>query len=197
MSDYSVSCECGTRVSVTARQAGSTVGCTCGRTITIPLLSALRRSAGQSTKTTIELIEEMIRTGELPTEKVCPLSGRHADETIAFHIQCERSWVRGGEPTDLGKILAYYILFGWIGALIASRKMQTREEFGRDTFVTVPVRISSEVRAKIFRTRRQKILKSFLHHLPVYQRLLREYPDAVVTPTKSGAGTAGFEVAVF
>lgn len=185
MSEYSVSCDCGSFVSVTARQAGSTVGCTCGRTITIPLLSALRRSAGQSTKTTIEQIEEMIRNGELPTDKVCPISGRNADETILFHIQCERSWVRGGEPTDIGKILAYYMLFGWIGAIIASRKMQTREEFGRETSATVPLRISSEVRAKIFRTRRQKTLKSFLHHVPIYQRLLREYPDAVVTPSKS------------
>ncbi len=127
----------------------------------------------------------MIRNGELPTDKVCPLSGRNADETIEFHIHCERSWVRGGEPTDIGKILAYYMLFGWTGAIIASRKMQTREEFGRETSVTVPVRISSDVRAKIFRMRRQKTLKSLLHNVPIYQRLLREYPDAIVMPNKS------------
>ena len=185
MYEYSVSCECGARVSVAARQAGSTIACTCGQTITIPLLSALRRSAGQSTKTTIEQIDGMIRNGELPIDTVCPLSGRIADETIVFHIQCERSWVRGGEPLDFGKILAYYLLFGWIGAIIVSRKMEKREEFGRETSLTVPVRISSDVKAKIFGTRRQQTLKSFLHHVPIYQSLLREYPDAVVTPIES------------
>jgi hypothetical protein len=187
MSEYTVSCNCGTRVSVAARQAGSTVSCSCGQTISIPLLSALRRSAGQTTKSTLELVQEMVRTGELPIETVCPISGRQADETILFHIQCERSWVRGGEPFDLGKIMAYYLLFGWIGALIASRKMEAREEFGRDTFLTVPVRISGEVRAKIFRTRRQKTMKSYLLHVSIYARLLREYPDAVVTPTSPGS----------
>ncbi len=185
MSEYSVNCECGIRLGVDARQAGSTISCECGRSISVTLLSVLRRSAGQSTKSTLELIEAMIRSGELPAEMVCPLSGRQPEETVYFHIQCERSWVRGGEPIDIGKLLLYYTLFGWIGALMVSRKMQERQEFGRDTTVTVPVRISSEVRAKVYGTRRQKTLRTYLSHVPIYARLLKEFPEAVVTPTNS------------
>ncbi len=158
MSEYAVNCECRASVSVNARQAGSSISCECGRSVLVPPLSALRRSAGQSTKSTVELIAEMIGNGELPAEMVCPLSGKQPEETIYFHIRCERSWVRGGEPIDYGKLLAYYLLFGWIGALIVARKMEERQEFGRDTAIMVPVRISSAVRAEIFRTRRQKLL---------------------------------------
>jgi hypothetical protein len=183
MSAYSVKCDCGASHHVTATQAGSAIACSCGKSVNVPTLTLLRRSVGETAAplNTIELIRAMIRDGTLPDGKICPYSRRPANDTILFNVECERSSVRGGEPLDMGKMVTYVFLFGWIGALIASRKSQPREEFGRDTSVTIPVRISSDVRDKIVRLRRQRKLKSLVSETPLYARLLHEYPAARVT----------------
>lgn len=185
MSEYVIYCECGKQLFVSPRQAGSQVDCTCGRFVKVPNLSALKKSAGESVQTTIEHIETMLRKGELPYGDVCPVSGRRTDDSIYFHVQCERVWVRGGDSVNYGKVIAYYLLFGWIGAFIASKNMEPLQELGRDTHITIPLRISSEVRSKLLRTRHQKALKSLLKQVPVYAKLLQEYPNAVVTPDQS------------
>jgi hypothetical protein len=161
--------------------------CSCGKSVDVPTLSNLRKSAGQSAipLSTIDRIRIMVRDGALPAGEICPVSGRPADETILIDVQCERAWVRGGESWDTGKVIAYVLLFGWIGALIASRKSQPYEELGRDTSLTVPLRISSEVRPKLQRMRRQRKLKSLLSQTPIYSQLLKEYPEAIVSALKN------------
>lgn len=99
-----------------------------------------------------------------------------------LHIQCERSWVRGSGEWDTGKIIAYMFLLGWIGALIAWSKSKPKEEFGRDTWITVPIRISTQVRTRALRMRRQSKLRAVLRKTPIYSRLLQEFPGATVTP---------------
>lgn len=183
---YSVTCECGSRHAVSATQAGSMLECACGRSVDVPLLSALRKSAGESPipLNTIERIRAMIQSGELPNGDICPYSGRPANSTIYFHVQCERSWVRGGDSWDTGKVIAYVLLFGWIGALIASKKSQPMEEIGRDTFLELPLRMSSDVASSVMRIRRQKKLKMLLRQTPIYARLLDESPEADVSPLR-------------
>ena len=45
---YPVACECGKEHAVTAGQAGSSLGCGCGRTVAVPAYSVLRtRVAGE------------------------------------------------------------------------------------------------------------------------------------------------------
>ena len=181
--NYSVTCSCGAVHAVTATQAGATLRCTCARSIDVPPLSTLRRSAGESPypQNTIEKIRAMIHNGELPSGEVCPFSGRPADDTILLHVQCERSWVRGSDASDTDTKILYVLLFGWIGALFASRKTGPRQEMGRDTSVDVPVRIASSVRAKLLGTRRQSALKALLKQTPIYAQLLEEFPAARVT----------------
>jgi hypothetical protein len=123
----------------------------------------------------------MIRDGELPTGDVCPFSGRPANETVYFDVQCERSWVRGGDGDSDGAML-HVLLHGWVGLLLASLKSRPRREFGRDTLIRVPLRISSDVREEVLRMRGQRKLKRLLEETPVYRELLREYPGATVTP---------------
>jgi hypothetical protein len=102
-----------------------------------------------------------------------------------FGVQCERVWVRGGESIDA----VAYILLGWIGGLIAMiLRSRPPELHGRETYLIVPVRVSSEVRLKIIRIRRQKSLKALLSQTPIYSQLLKEYPTANVSPIKATRG---------
>ena len=184
--NYSVTCECGVLHPVSATQAGSTLTCRCGRPVDVPPLSSLRKSAGESPVplNTIERIRAMIRSGELPSGDVCPYSGRRADDTMLFHIQCERTWVRGSGEWGTGKIVIYVWLLGLIGALIASLKSGPREELGRDISLEVPVRISADARPKLIKMRRQKTLKALLCETPIYSQLLQEFPGATIMPLR-------------
>jgi hypothetical protein len=189
MSEYSISCECGKSHPVSATQAGFTLGCSCGRTLDIPTLSSLRRSAGESAipTTKVDEIQAMIRNGELPAGEVCPYSGRPADDTILFHVRCERPWIRGNETMGPAAIFVYYLFFGWIGALIVANRTQPLEELGRDTAVEVPVRISSQARPRLMRMRRQRSLKAILRQTRVYAELLRDFPEATVSVVRTNA----------
>jgi hypothetical protein len=184
--NYSVTCGCGKEHAVEATQAGSTLKCVCGRSIAVPLLSKLRIAAGENAVplNTIETIREMIRRGELPNGEVCPHSGRRADSTVYFRVQCERMWVRGNESANIGLMVVYFLLLGWIAVFVASQKSRPVEELGRDTSLELPLRVSSEVSAKIIRMRRQKRLKQLLRTTPIYATLLDEFPEAAVTPMR-------------
>jgi len=81
---------------------------------------------------------------------------------------------------DSGAVVAWTLVFGWIGALIAIRKSRPQEVLGRDTFLRVPVRVSSEALPKLVRMRRQKKLKAILRETPIYAELLDEFPEATV-----------------
>jgi hypothetical protein len=184
--NYSVTCGCGRIRAVEATQAGSTLKCACGRSITVPLLSTLRSTAGENAipLNTIDTIREMIRRGELPSGEVCPHSGRRADSTVYFHVQCERMWVRGNDSTNIGSTIVHFLLLGWMASLFASLKSRPLEELGRDTSLELPLRISSEVSATIMRMRRQKTLKRLLRSTPIYATLLDEFPEGAVTPLR-------------
>lgn len=172
---YSVTCQCGRVLAVAASQAGSSTECRCGRQLDIPRLSELRSAAGETPipLNTVERIRAMIRQGELPVGDVCPYSGRPANETVYFDVQCERTWVRRRGPK---------FFFGWIGLLMALYHDGPREEFGRETTIRVPLRIAGEARGQILRMRSQSKLKRLLLQTPIYGELLREYPQASVSP---------------
>ncbi len=181
MATYSVNCECGKSIAVAQSQAGASVICDCGKTVPVPLLSALRRAAGESNRTIVEELRFRIANKELPYENLCPFSGKLADDVVTINVQCERSWTRGGEELSLNKIIAFYIPFGWLGALIASRRMMPLEEFGRETVIDLPLKVSAEMRSHVIRMRSQKSLKTALRTIPIYEKLLEQYPDAVVS----------------
>lgn len=126
----------------------------------------------------------MIHSGELPSGDTCPYSSRPAKSTIYFHVQCERSWVRGGDSWITGKVLASVLLLGWSGAWLAARESPPSQEFGRDTVLELPLRVSSDVASAVMRIRRQKKLKVLLQQTPIYARLLEEFPDADVRPLR-------------
>jgi hypothetical protein len=179
---YTVNCECGAPHEVSANQAGANLACSCGRTVNVPALSSLRKSVGETPvpMNTIQTIQMMLRNGELPSNAICPYSGRPANETMIFHVQCERTWTRGGDPNE-GNIL-YGLLAGFRSFTIAATCAQPAEQLGRETSLELPIRISSDVREKLKKNRRQKKLRALLQETPIYSQLLQEFPEATVTP---------------
>ena len=187
---YSVTCRCGKNLPVSAVQAGSTILCMCGAAVDVPLLSALRRSAGETAipLNAIETIQALIRDGELPSGDVCPYSGASANRTFLVRVQCERSFVRGSDPIDAKGAIFYVVFFGWIGALVAYCKLGARrEELGRDTIIDLPLRVSADAVAKLARLRSRRTWTAILRKTPAYARLLDEYPDARVKPVAGGS----------
>ncbi len=183
MVSYSVTCECGIIYPVSPTAAGLPIDCGCGKSFFIPSLSKLRESAGESPipLSTIETIQEMIDTGRLPVGDTCPFSGRPVDDSVIFRVQCESEWTEDGDSSDLKQMLAY-ALFGWIALLFFRNNSEPIKEFGRDTSIEVPLRISSESRSAIVKLRNQSKLKSLLRQTPIYERLLQEFPDAEIIP---------------
>jgi hypothetical protein len=181
---YPVSCQCGMRHLVSATEAGSRIRCPCGNSLDVPTLSSLRSSAGETPypASTIEKIKAMIRDGRLPSGEICPYSGRPVNDTVFFHVQCERSSIEG-ESNTVASII-FGLIAGIRGARILAEQIRPPREVGRNTLIEIPLRISSDVRKQVLRIRRQKTLKALLCHTPIYAQLLQEYPDASVKPIK-------------
>lgn len=190
-SKYSVRCSCGRAQAVQAAQAGSEVSCVCGTTLDVPSLSSLRLAVGENAipQNTIERIRGMVRGNELPTGVICSCCGRVANDTIVLRVQCERSSVRGGRSMfdsvvmAVGSALTLHLVH-----LLHSWEQRPPEKLGRDSSVNVPVRIWSDCRRRIERSRSQRKLKKLLADTPVYRELLAEYPRAIITPIPSKSG---------
>jgi hypothetical protein len=95
----------------------------------------------------------------------------------------------GGE-LSFGKLLFFYMLFGWISLFFVKPAALTEETLGRDTSVDVPLRVSSDVRESVCRLRGQSRLKKMLRCTPIYAKLLKEFPRAVVKPVSLRASSS-------
>ena len=181
--EYHVACSCGASIPVTAAQAGAEVECPCGARVPVPRLSALRTQAGLGAYESgpIDTIRRMIAEGALPWGKVCAVSGRPTDDVIELHVQCERSYSpRGSSPL---------VLYFWpLLALIDGARSERREILGRDTVVCVPLRVAQDFHHRLARRTGQRTLRRLLRGVPVYARLLQEYPQARVTVGASYIG---------
>jgi hypothetical protein len=147
----------------------------------------LRSSAGESPipLNTIQQIQAMIRDGALPANEICPMSGRPATAVVWLHIQCERIWT---EDESYGRDLAmvFFALFTVVARMRNAFRSETYKPpvtKGRDTSVSVPVRVSPDVIATIRKMRHQRKLKILLEQTSIYRQLLCEYPEATVRYT--------------
>ena len=177
MSEYHVPCECGMTVAVEVSKAGTTQTCVCGKAVQIPLMSALRRAAGQ-TRMPLNALEHfrlLSREGRLPDNVSCPITGAPVNDTVWVHVQCEREEVRYGRI----KLWQHLLLFLFTRVILFYRSGRP-EVYGRDTAVEVPLGINHAARSSFATARGQRFLKEALSCSPTYSQLLREYPDAEV-----------------
>jgi hypothetical protein len=181
--EYSVECECGNRVPVTAAQAGSVARCQCGRAVEVPPLSELRQAAGKRSFESgiIDTIRRMISEGNLPSTRECALTGCLTDDIAVVRVQCERVWKRGPKKSGWFFLLfALFLPFFWISALVSWALLdEKREDLGRDTVVDVPLRVCRDQQHRL-RCMRQGRIRRLLRADAIYANLLREYPRATV-----------------
>ena len=112
--EYQVRCdECGTAIAVSQSQAGGTCLCECGTEVSVPRLSDLRLAAGQTrySRTAVDRARGMLKRGELPTKRSCPICGNVGDTVVLLGIQCEKA--SSTDFQDQGVLAA--AIFGWLG----------------------------------------------------------------------------------
>ncbi len=180
---FSLPCDCGNTLEVTAAEAGTDVVCSCGREVGVPLLSQLRQLAGQGAYETgtIDTIHRMIRDGELPYGDICAISGFPTSDSYDLYVQCESRWIKGpGSGRNLFAVLSVLFLPCWmIWALVAWALLdEKRRELGRDRGVYIPLRVRQEHHQQLRRMRSQSKLRKLLRAVPIYATLLDEYPKA-------------------
>lgn len=183
---FSISCDCGNTLEVTATQAGSDILCSCGCPVSVPLLSQLRKSAGQAAYEagTIDTINRMIRDGELPQGDTCVMSGLPTSDTYGLYVQCESKWIKGpGKGRYLFVALTILFLPFWIIWVLLGKAVldEERQELGRDRGVYTPLLVRQEHLGQLCRTRSQSKLRKLLRTVPIYAKLLDEFPRARIT----------------
>lgn len=178
--ELTIDCECGKVLSVSPASAGGSVGCGCGRVLAVPTLSELRRRAGlvPIPQNAVERVRNLINSGKLPDNKLCPFTNLPADTMIWLRVDCESKWVRGNEPLSAHWKLFYILIFGWIGAIFALlRNSKPIEEFGREVYVDIPLMVNGETIGKLRKLKSQSKWRSAIMCSSLYADLLREFPS--------------------
>jgi hypothetical protein len=178
--EYHVSCGCGKRIAVEAEQAGTTIRCDCGQDVPVPSLSKLRTTAGLGAYESgvIDTIRRMLDEGTLPWGETCAESGRPTQDVIQLVVQCER--LQTAKDGLRSWQLAVFLFGLWALLVMAGRGQQHEEARGRDTFVTIPLRLQRESHRRLARWGTQRTFRRLLKTVPVYARLLEEYPRAAI-----------------
>jgi len=175
--DFSLECSCGQTLVVKATQAGTTMLCPCGAQVKVPSLSKLRERAGQPAYETgtIDVILGMLKRGELPAGDRCAVSGDATEDVVELQVEAERIY-RAGDNLKLAVILSVLVSPFF---LLMAFFQKTRPDFGRETIVPTPLRVAGAYHAKV-RNAGQRALKRWLRTVPIYAKLLDEYPRAWV-----------------
>jgi hypothetical protein len=180
--EYQVRCdECGADIAVSQSQAGGVFLCECGTEVIIPRLSDLRLAAGQTrySSTAVDRVRGMLKRGELPTKRSCPVCGNVGDTVVHLGIQCEKA--SATDSQDQG-ILAVAV-FGWLAGLAAAlRPFNTRasEIHGRETRLEVPLQFCKSCLPQVTRSTSKRKLRQYLGGEPAYRDVFVEYPRASV-----------------
>lgn len=134
MNRFQVRCErCDKPHTVSAKQAGGSIHCSCGSDVAVPSLSQLRRTAGLGAyeKSVSERLLQLVFDDQLPTHHGCICCGDPRADRQNLVAVCERSYRKseggGAVAGSIGGIPFFFPLPG----------DATGEEVGRN--VTVPL----------------------------------------------------------
>jgi hypothetical protein len=175
--DFSIGCSCGRTIAVTAAQAGSEVRCNCGQVNAVPLLSELRRSIGQSKYNLgiIDRIRQQVADGVLPAGNLCARCGAETSDALPLLVECERTWSHGG---GFWRHFSLFLLGPiWFWGLLR-RDYNNPEVFGRESVVELPLRMCQSCQTTVRQTGSTAAKVRLLQKVPLFEELLREYPQA-------------------
>lgn len=182
-------CSCSARHSISPRQAGEHVACHCGSRLEIPSLGKLRliSGKGQYEAGTIDTIHYMIQSGALPLGQRCVVSGRITSDIFVVYYHCEFATEKFKNPRDsvfsffefLVAILAPMLYLPFALFFDSRRKQAEPTEVGYNRGVGLPLRVDREFHAELWKEERRQELIQYLNRVPVYQKLLSEYPNGM------------------
>jgi hypothetical protein len=155
-------------------QSGTTIRCgRCGDQVQVPRLSKLREIAGKAPfeAGTIDAIHGMLRRGELPAVGRCAVSGMDTRDILDLYVEAERLHRSRDNRfyATLGLLVSPILLLGLL--------QKPRPDVGRETNVHTPLCVAAEHQGKVRRAG-QGALRRWLCGVPIYDRLLKEYPGA-------------------
>lgn len=181
---YAVDCPCGKEIPVATSMAGSNVTCSCGASVAVPRLSELRQRIGLAAyeSGTIDTIHRMIDTSELPCGSECVISGMRTTDVFVVRVECERTWIKGPGKGRFLFVIFLLLLPFWMIWLAVAKTLsdEPRQELGRDTNVDLPLRVHCDFHGQFRKTKSQRELKKLLRTVPIYAKLLEEYPYAKI-----------------
>jgi hypothetical protein len=177
---YAIECRCGRRIGVSASAAGAEVSCACGAVLAVPKLSVLRERSGQGAYESgpIDTIHRMLAEGTLPWGTACAVSGLPTDDVIHLTVECERLHA-GSDNLKIALLISPLLFF--------LARYRERDAVGRDTVVWTPLRVCREHHRSVAKAR-QRTLRRLLGSVPIYQRLLKEYPRPRIIVGKPPTG---------
>jgi len=136
---FDIDCECGKTHAVNKTAAGTNLACSCGRSVSIPSLAKLRRSAGLKgvEESPTNRVTSGVSAGILPPQE-CFVCGHAEGDQYELVAICESSTARTSGGFDwmvflLTLFLSPLIVFSW--------KKETTRVIGRDTVVPVPISV--------------------------------------------------------
>lgn len=183
---YSVDCDCGATLPASKSDAGATLQCRCGRAVKVPRLSLLRQAKGEDALESgiLDRITRMIRDGELPVGDCCAASAFPTTDVMLFDVVCERSYIKGARKWGIVLLVLGFVMpCSWIFWLLGLDMLTERtERVGRDTVITIPLRVAKDYQSGLRRWASQRRLRIVLSSIPEYQELFEQYPGARIYP---------------
>lgn len=184
-------CECGRPTVARSKDAGSTIHCACGRSVSVPSLSRLRTLAGRDAFVTnpAEAIETAIRNGEKPAGDRCVMCGATDPSIYTCHATCETTCVKGGEheSNDMGRLFwltAVFLVFKfllfafwWRGIFGFRRRSEEFEIRGHDVGASFPLPVCDSCSSTAGGVTQVKVAKHVMSKVPMYKALLDHYPQ--------------------
>jgi hypothetical protein len=140
-----VYCECGKTHPVADDDAGSTLVCSCGRRVVVPLLEEFRERPLLLSAATVERrVQRLIAAGELPDTDACLRCGDGRVQVVNAELECERCKARryGGRKFLIIPFLWGFYFRTW-------REEEGVEIQGRDTVVPAPVALCGACRDQL------------------------------------------------
>jgi hypothetical protein len=129
---------------------------------------------------TEDWIRQKLINEQVSSERTCAGCGIETDNTLQCILECERPYQSG--PGFWKRFFAglFGFLFFWPLLLLLLGKDKT-EMLGRESVLELPLRLCHGCQMKLGAKPRPREIAALLRKVPVYDKLLSEYPRASIT----------------
>jgi hypothetical protein len=184
-----LSCSCGRSIIATAKDAGTTLNCTCGGEVQVPRLSQLRTMAGGDAFVTnpVDAIRKAQRSGNDPAGNQCLLCGCSTPVLYPCRAVCEQSHVKHSAD-DPNYLLRWLFLPWFLNALMSLRpRYFDADRRGHDVEVSFTLPLCNTCANITGKATRPAVARQLMSRVPLYDELLKFYPQLTVVVDQPNA----------